>query len=60
MLTHAGAEPVGREDELGSIEVGKQANFIAVSRNMSEGHFEGAQVLKTWFEGGLVYERQQV
>ncbi|KAK4552771.1 hypothetical protein LTR86_010105 [Recurvomyces mirabilis] len=56
MLTLAGAEAVGREHELGSIEAGKMANFIAVSQVLSKGDFDGAKVLKTWFEGEVVYE----
>ncbi|KAK5076870.1 hypothetical protein LTR64_005651 [Lithohypha guttulata] len=57
MLTLAGAEAVGREKELGSIEVGKKANFIAVDKDLSQGDFEGASVLTTWFEGEIVYEK---
>ena len=57
ILTLAGAEAVGREKELGSIEVGKKANFIAVDQDLSRGHFDGASVLTTWFEGEVVYEK---
>jgi len=57
ILTLAGAEAVGREREVGSIEVGKKANFIAVSRDLSKGEFEGAEVLRTWFEGEVAYEK---
>ena len=57
MLTLAGAEAVTRENDLGSIEVGKKANFIAVDRDLSQGEFEGASVLTTWFEGEVVYEK---
>lgn len=57
MLTLAGAEAVGREKELGSIEVGKKANFIAVDQDLSQGKFDGASVLTTWFEGEIVYEK---
>lgn len=57
MLTLAGAEAVGREKEFGSIEVGKKANFIAIDKDLSRGEFEGANVLTTWFEGEIVYER---
>jgi predicted amidohydrolase YtcJ len=35
-LTRSGAEAVGREKETGSIEVGKKANFIAPSRDLSK------------------------
>jgi predicted amidohydrolase YtcJ len=55
MITLGGAEAVGRERMIGSIEVGKMANFIALDRDLSEGEFAGATVLKTWFEGRQVY-----
>lgn len=41
---------------MGSIETGKKANFIAVDRDFSRGEFSGARVLKTWFEGKMVWE----
>ena len=56
IMTLAGAEAVGREKEVGSIEVGKRANFIAVSRNLAKGEFEDAKVTKTWFEGEIVWD----
>jgi predicted amidohydrolase YtcJ len=59
ILTLAGAEAVGREREMGSIEVGKKANFIALNKDLSKGEFEGAEVLSTWFEGEIVYKRLQ-
>ncbi|KAM0715369.1 hypothetical protein Q7P37_008867 [Cladosporium fusiforme] len=57
MLTLAGAEAVGRERDLGSIEVGKKANFVAVDQDLSQGNFKGASILTTWFEGDVVYEK---
>jgi predicted amidohydrolase YtcJ len=57
MLTLNGAEAVGWEKQTGSIAVGKKANFIAVNRDLSKGDFDGAEVLKTWFEGELVWEK---
>ena len=56
MITLAGAEAVRSHDETGSIEVGKKANFIAVSKNLAKRQFEDAKVMKTWFEGELVWD----
>jgi predicted amidohydrolase YtcJ len=56
MLTLAGAEAVGAEKTTGSIEVGKKANFIALDRDLSKGEFGDIRVLKTWFEGDLVWD----
>ncbi|KAL7758877.1 hypothetical protein ACKLNR_011304 [Fusarium oxysporum f. sp. zingiberi] len=56
IITLAGAEAVGKASEMGSIETGKKANFIAVDRDLSRGEFSGAKVLKTWFEGRVVWE----
>ncbi|KAL4928558.1 amidohydrolase [Aspergillus undulatus] len=55
ILTMGGAEAVGAQHRVGSIEVGKKANFIAVDRDLSEGGFRDATVLQTWFEGRVVY-----
>jgi predicted amidohydrolase YtcJ len=55
IITMGGAEAVGHDKITGSIEVGKKANFIAVDRDLSAGNFDGATVLKTWFEGRIVY-----
>ncbi|KAL1862010.1 hypothetical protein Plec18170_000834 [Paecilomyces lecythidis] len=56
LITLSGAEAVGRATEIGSIEVGKKANFIAVDRDLSRGEFKDVKVLKTWFEGKVVWE----
>lgn len=56
VITLSGAEAVGAQDRSGSLEVGKKASFIAVDRDLSKGNFAGAVVLKTWFEGRLVYD----
>ncbi|KAJ5811784.1 amidohydrolase-like protein 3 [Penicillium riverlandense] len=56
VITLSGAEAVGAQYRVGSLEVGKTANFIAVDRDLSKGEFAGATVLKTWFEGRMVYE----
>lgn len=55
VITLGGAEAVGAETRVGSLEVGKVANFIALDRDLSKGEFSGATVLKTWFEGRIVH-----
>ncbi|GAB7359197.1 hypothetical protein MBLNU230_g5264t1 [Neophaeotheca triangularis] len=58
LLTMAGAEAVGREGELGSLEVGKVANFVRVEGgDLVKGEFEQARVTGTWFEGECVFEK---
>lgn len=56
MVTLNGAVAVGKGEVLGSVEVGKKANFIVVDRDLSKGEFEGARVLKTYFEGNKVWD----
>lgn len=58
MMTLNGAIAVGREKEFGSIEVGKKANFIVMDKDLSKGNFEGAKVLKTYFEGEKVWDAE--
>ncbi|KAF4339531.1 hypothetical protein FBEOM_6557 [Fusarium beomiforme] len=60
IITLAGAEAVGKAAEMGSIEVGKKANFILVDRDLSRGEFSGAKVLKTWFEGRMVWQETNI
>lgn len=55
LLTLNGAEAVGSQYKVGSIEAGKWANFIAVDRDLTEGYFADAKVIQTWFEGRIVY-----
>lgn len=57
VITLSGAEAVGSQHWTGSLEVGKKANFIIVDRDLSQGEFAGARVLRTWFEGRIVYDR---
>jgi predicted amidohydrolase YtcJ len=48
------------EKEIGSLEVGKRADFIVVDRDPLEcpiDELKDTQVLQTWLEGRLVYER---
>ncbi|OGM47227.1 hypothetical protein ABOM_003984 [Aspergillus bombycis] len=59
MITLEGARATNREQDSGSIETGKVASFIIIDRDLSEGGFDKAQVLKTWFEGELVYENEE-
>ncbi|KAJ4344088.1 hypothetical protein N0V95_006380 [Ascochyta clinopodiicola] len=56
MMTLNGAIAVNRERELGSIEVGKKANFIVMNQDLSKGEFDGAKVLRTYFEGEKVWD----
>lgn len=57
--TLGGAFALLREDELGSIEVGKYADFIALDRNLFEipiDDIDSTVVLRTVFAGRTVYE----
>ncbi|KAH7348160.1 amidohydrolase 3 [Pyrenochaeta sp. MPI-SDFR-AT-0127] len=60
ILTLNGARAVGRDADVGSIEVGKKANFIVVDRDLSQGKFAGAKVLRTYFEGEKVWDAAQL
>ncbi|MBA6058167.1 amidohydrolase [Pseudomonas juntendi] len=58
MMTMAGAQAVGRQDEFGSLEVGKSADFIVLDRNLFEiekSEVGDTQVLQTVFKGKTVY-----
>lgn len=57
-----GAQVMGRSDEIGSLEVGKSADFIVLDRDIlalaDAGHPEPiaqTKVLQTWFKGRQVY-----
>jgi len=59
-----GARMLGRDDEIGSISVGKSADFVVVDRDFialgDRGQGEAiakTQVLETWFAGKRVYQR---
>ena len=59
MMTLNGAIAVDRQKEFGSIEVGKKANFIVVNKDLSKGDFDGAKVLRTYFEGEKVWDANE-
>ena len=57
-FTINGAYAIFREDEVGSIEVGKYADIIVIDKdifNMKPIDIEKAKVLMTFFDGELVY-----
>jgi predicted amidohydrolase YtcJ len=58
--TLGGAYALLREDDMGSIEVGKYADFIVLDRNLVEipvDDIDSTDVLRTVFNGQTVYER---
>lgn len=49
------------EDEIGSLEVGKRADFVVIDRDFLEcpiDDLKDTQVLSTWIDGKPVYERK--
>ncbi|MBC3475652.1 MULTISPECIES: amidohydrolase [Pseudomonas] len=61
MMTMAGAQAVGRQDEFGSLEAGKSADFIVLDRNLFEiakNEVGDTQVLQTVFKGKTVYSAE--
>lgn len=56
-----GARALGREDDLGSIAVGKRADFVVLEANpfaFEESQLGSIGVLSTWVDGVAVYERR--
>lgn len=57
--TRHAAQAIGLADEIGSLTVGKQADFIVLDRDVLEVDVESlaqTQVLETYFAGQLVYQ----
>lgn len=59
-ITLSGAEAVGQAYEVGSIEVGKKANFIQLNQDITRNDIAETIVQRTWFEGSLVWEHPDV
>ncbi len=60
IFTINSARAIGLADTVGSIEIGKSADFIVLDRNVLETPAEDiadTRVLATWFEGRVVHER---
>ena len=60
MERSTGARAMNMEDRIGSIEVGKSADFIVLERNIFEIPIEDVadtQVHRTYFEGELVHQQ---
>lgn len=61
MYTYNGAYAIRKEDRIGSLEVGKKADLIILSKNMlecSEREIRETNVDFTMIEGEVVYERR--
>ena len=61
-FTINGAYQIFREKEIGSLEVGKYADFIIIDRdifNINPIDIENTKVLQTFFNGKLVYDIKQ-
>jgi predicted amidohydrolase YtcJ len=65
MLTRWGAEYVGKEKELGSIEPGKLADLVVLDRNpldataVPDDQISDVKVLATWVGGELKFSDEQ-
>lgn len=45
------------DERVGSLEVGKRADFVVLEMEMEAGKLLEGQVVETWFEGKKVWER---
>jgi len=60
MMTLNGVAAIGREADLGSIEIGKLANMIVLNQNLfaiPKERIAETKVVRTIFEGRVVFER---
>jgi predicted amidohydrolase YtcJ len=60
IFTINSARVMGLDGTIGSLEIGKSADFIVLDRNVLDvpSHdIAETQVLQTWFEGRLVHEQ---
>ncbi|MCB1454206.1 MAG: amidohydrolase [Rhizobiaceae bacterium] len=61
IFTINSARVMGRDKTIGSLEIGKSADFIVLDRNVLEvpsDEIADTNVLQTYFEGRLVFERE--
>ena len=58
LYTREAAYALGCDDEAGSLEAGKRADFIILSENpdgLREGEWKNVKIIKTYLAGGLAY-----
>ncbi|GAB3616726.1 hypothetical protein GCM10027416_12830 [Okibacterium endophyticum] len=61
-MTRVGAAAVGKEDERGTLEEGKKADFIILDRDLfgiDENEIGAAQVSRTFVDGKSVHVREE-
>ena len=58
-FTINGAKQLGNDNERGSIEVGKYADFVYLDKNIkTAAHISDANISEVYFEGGLTYTKK--